>query len=133
MTHFRIIKTFLREELYIRFYNNQDFITNADLSLSKLLVSSTNNFSGTYYYFKENGEDRMSLEFFDPALREEVALHFLVENMSSNNPVFVMSTAYYRKSIIETANEINSDISSELRRFANRITTANFSLEFEKQ
>lgn len=121
------------EELFIRFYNNQDFITNADLSLSKLLVSSTNNFSGTYYYFKENGQDRMILEFYDRAIREDVALYFFVQNMSSNNPILIMNTADYRTSITESADEINSDISADLRRFANRIITANFSLQFEKQ
>lgn len=121
------------QELYIRFNSNQDFITNADLSLSKLLVDNRSNFRGTYYYFKENGDDRMILEFFDEAIRENVALYFFVNNMSSGTPSLVMDTNDYKTSINESADEINSDISDDLKAFANRIITANFLLEFEKQ
>lgn len=118
--------------LFIQFYSNLDFVTNTDLSLTKLLVSEAPLKTGKYNYVVENGVDRIVLQIVDSGINQEVGLNFVVLNMNSNNPILQMNKQDYISSLQESAANLSIEYQEALNTFASRIIDANFTLNCQK-
>lgn len=122
------------ENLQINWSRNGTFVSNTDISLTKLIVASSENRQGNYTYVVDNNRHILLMELFDANFEENVYLKFEILNPASNSPVLQMSREFYLDSVEETTrNLFNTQNAESLQIFASRILNINFSLNCQKQ
>lgn len=125
-------KDYAAEVIYFDFRSNGSFATNSDLGLSTLLIKAGPEKVGSFTYADVNNTYKLYVSVYDPVIKGDAELTFVVTDADTPNPKLTINTADYKESLTNSANGLATEYKNAILQFSNNITQADFVWKFEK-